>query len=230
MSIPEALCSVLSGKLVPGCHDVTESVSGPDTQWQEGAVMNAYTRRTKQHRPSPLAKRPLLTEGDGAEPPLNQPSCVTEHEWVLSCLVKRRVVAAVPQVGGTVALSDKATHGQAVSWIDKIIACPHFNSRKSRRGQSSNRQLYQINSLFDGPPAFVPDGDSYGLQPAALDHLTDAGVTVEVRANAYGALETVPLLPERRLDACARELATTAQLARRGTQASRLSFSQMHTF
>ena len=217
LSLPEAVCSVLSGEVVPELYEIETSVAGPDTKWTDGArVMTYRMKRNQRARGSPLGPGRTTT----GQTPTTKPPNVVAVEWICGHLNSERgVMGSVPVEAKTVALSRSSACGHPSYWLQNFLdGADLFNEYKTRRSHSNNRLVYEANMLAEGVPKWLPEGDSYDLKAADMDPYLDAGVRVEIRKLPYGAPDEPVRYPdnEKRVNLCAKELAFLFQMARKG--------------
>jgi hypothetical protein len=218
LSLPEAVCSVLNGEVVPQLYEIEASVAGPETKWTDGARVMTYRMKRKQRpRGSPLGPGRTATTG---QTPTTKPPNVVAVEWIQKHLnTDRGVMASVPVEAKTVALSRSSACGHPSYWLENFMeSADLFNENKTRRSHSNNRIVFEANMLAEGVPKFLPEGDAYDLKPADMDPYLDAGVRVEIRTLPYGAPDEPVRYPdnEKRMVLCAKELAFLFQMARKG--------------
>ena len=217
LSLPEAVCSVLNGEVVPQLYEIEASVAGPETKWTDGAQIMTYRmKRNQRPRGSPLGPGRTPTAG---QTPTTKPPSVVAVEWIQKHLnTERGVMASVPVETKTVALSRSSACGHPSYWMENFIeSADLFNETKTHRAHSNNRLVFEANMLAEGVPKFLPEGDAYDLKAADMDPYLDAGVRVEIRKLPYGAPdEPVRYLDnEKRVTLCAKELAFLFQMARK---------------
>ena len=176
LSLPEAVCSVLNGEVVPQLYEIEASVAGPETKWEDGARVMTYRMKRKQRpRGSPLGPGRTATTG---QTPTTKPPNVVAVEWIQKHLnTDRGVMASVPVEAKTVALSRSSACGHPSYWLENFMeSADLFNENKTRRSHSNNRLVFEANMLAEGVPKFLPEGDAYDLKPADMDPYLDAGV------------------------------------------------------
>lgn len=216
LTLPEAVCSVLSGDVVPTVYDVGVTAAGPDTIWKPGARTVVYKLKKKK-RKSPLA--PVSTPLVSIRASFTKPKSVMLTEWIESHMYNSRgVMACIPE-HATVAISTEVACGKPDYWLTNFVGNPDiFNAAKTRRTCSKNRLVFEANMLSDGVPSFLPEGDTFGLKPAETDEFFDAGITVTLRKQPYGCnQEPVKFESEtKRISLCATEMAYTMEMVERG--------------
>ena len=216
LTLPEAVCSVLSGEIVPSVYDVDVDAAGPDTAWTPG-VRTVLYKMKKKKRQSPLA--PVSTPLVSIAAASTKPSGVMATEWIESHLSGMRgVVACIPGFP-PVAISTEFAVGNPDYWLTNFTNNPEmFNSAKTKRSLSKNRLVFEANLLSEGVPPFFPEGDAFGLKVADTDEFFDAGITVTLRKQPYGCKqEPVRFQSEaKRISLCASEMAYTMEMVERG--------------
>lgn len=218
LTLPEAVCSVLNGQVVPELYEIDSNSAGPDTEWRPGVKTMSYRPRRKQRtRPSPLvAQRVPLVDCK----PLLRTGGLTTAQWISENLdTHGGVMASVPVGNTTVALSRACVCGHAEFWVQHLMDSSHlFNEDKTQRAHSSNRIFFEANMLSDGVPAFLPEGDAYGLRPCDMDPYLDAGLRVEIRKRPYTSSDEPVHFdsPRKAMSLCVKELAFLFEQASRG--------------
>jgi len=222
LTLPEALCSVLSGEAVPELYKIDSTVAGSDTKWEAGVrpMMYRVSRKTRT-RSSPLAPfQALPAVPHSAPPPSKKPSDMPLSEWLVDQMQNKRcVMAAVPVDSTCVALSKSVACGSAEYWLQNLIDNANlFNEEKTHSFHSDNRTFFEANMLFEGVPSFLPEGNAYGLRIAELDSCLDAGLRVEVRKRPYAAVEEPVVFKEynKQMSLCAKEMSFLLDMAKKG--------------
>jgi len=217
LTLPEALCSVLSGEVVPELYNIESAITGPDSEWKPGARPMKYrVSRKVRARASPLKPASGITLDTS---PSKKPNSIPLADWVADQMQnKRGVLAAVPVNSTCVSLSKSAACGSAEFWLENFLANPSlFNEDKTRSFHSDNRTFFEANMLADGVPPFLPEGDAYGLRVSDLDSYLDAGLRVEVRKRPYAAAGEPVVFQEynKQMSLCAKELSFLFEMAKK---------------
>jgi len=214
LSLSEAVCSILHGDIVPKLYDLDIQAAGPDTAWQPGVKpVNIKLKKQVRHRGSPLAKPNGAPVSNFA---LQKPEGVNTADWVEEHInSKRGVVAAIPG-NPCVAISKEVACGNADYWLGAFVNNPElFNEKKTHRSSFNNRLVYEANMLATGVPAFLPEGDAFGLRAMDTDAFIDAGITVTLRKQPYASFDEPVKFedPVKRVSSCAKELDYMLEMA-----------------
>lgn len=218
LTLPEAVCSILNGQVVPELYEIDADLAGPETEWKPGKRTMSYRARHKQRvRPSPLA--PSKVASIDCKPGARS-SSLTASQWILQSLdLNGGVMASVPVGNTTVTLSRACACGHAEYWIQNLMDNSSiFNEDKTHRAHSTNRIFFEANLLTDGVPAFLPEGDVYGLRASDMDSYLDAGLRVEIRKKPY-ATPDEPVhftKADKAMSLCTKELTFLFEQAARG--------------
>lgn len=217
LTLPETVSSILNGQVVPDLYEIDADVAGPLTGKPGVKAMSYHAKRRQRARPSPLAPS-KSTEVDCK--PTARSSGMTASEWIAHNLdLNGGVMASVPMNKTTVAISRSCACGHAQYWIQHLVDSSHlFNEDKTHRAHSPNRIFFEANMLSDGVPAFLPEGDVYGLRASEMDPYVDAGLRVEIRKNPYATPDESVHFdnPNKAMSLCVKELAFLFEQAARG--------------
>jgi hypothetical protein len=214
LSAAETFSSLLSGETVPSLYDIEEENIHP------GVRHTVFKARPKTLKSSALASDDVVETYS----PVTMPTTGYDVDWLTDALLnKRGVVAAIPEVAGhtgkIIAFDQDAACGHERYWTSAIKeAGDVFNKTKTAALHSDNRSVFEAITLQYGVPRFLPEGDAFGMEPADMDSLIDAGIKVEVRVDAYvSRKESVTVLnKDKQVSACAKELAVLLDMATRG--------------
>lgn len=216
LTLQEALCSVLSGKVVPDVYDVDVRRSESGTAWSPDANAVVYSMRSRQrqHQPAPVST-PLVAVDSASTKPVG----VMATEWIERHLTDVQGVLSCIPGHQAVALSTDFAVGNPDYWLSNFSNRQEmFNPAKTKRVISANRVVFESNMLSKEVPPFVPEGDAFGLKTADTDEFFDAGISVTIRKHPYGS----PHEPVRfkstskRASFCAIELAHELEMVQRG--------------
>lgn len=219
LTVSEALCSLLSGSIVPE----TDSLS-VTSENEETSTPTFTVRRARKPWKSLKSAVTSMFPTASTRVATQKPSGLNTTEWLENHLYYSRGVVACFRGNPSVAISKDVACGNPAYWLANIATNPDmFNQKKTRLLSSSNTLVFEANTLTSGVPPFVPEGTAFGLGASETDEFIDAGIHVTLRRAPYSSNPIAVEDPQKIASYCFKEIAYTMQMAEQGIAPSVLA-------
>ena len=215
LTFAEAVCCVTNEELVASVYEVGVHAESTNAAWESESTRAKLWVRKRTNSQLMPATGPIVTTSLCSK----KPACLTTSEWITNHVgTHQGVVSCIPN-RAAVAISREIACGTPDYWVSNFVKNHEmFNVKKTRRPYSANRLVFESNTLSSGVPAFLPEGDAFGLHPADTDEFLDAGISVTLRKDPYASKHEPVKFEDasKRALLCANELAYNMEMVERG--------------